>query len=445
MAGMDTRVPPLAELRRNFEAVPLEFEGHTSEFYVGRVDDPLRRVRMELLSQTSPAKFLVAGHRGCGKSTELNRLVAREDVRSRFEIVKFSAEKELDLVDLDYIDLLFFTAARVFDQLVGDGDGGIELDEATLKRLDDWRQLVMGNLVKSEEDEVQKKADAEAGAGVDVKVLKVFFARFQGRIAVERTTREITRRSVEPRLSDFLQTLDDFYQEIDLALAPRRRRLLLVIEDLDKIPELGKAQALFHDKGAHLARIPCSTIYTVPIALHYDPVFPKVAHVFGESVYVPNIPLRHQDGSENPEGVRLMREFILRRLPEERIAPEALDAAVQASGGIFMQLQRLMALACLQAMGSDEEQVLFADVEAVALDLRFEFERSLASRHYPILDHVDLSGAASTDADSMVLLHNLHLVEYRNRERWCMVNPLLNAALARWRALRDRESSPTKA
>ena len=43
-------------------------------------------------------------------------------------------------------------------------------------------------------------------------------------------------------MSDFLKTLELFYKEVDAALAERGQRLLLIVEDLEKIPDVEKAR-----------------------------------------------------------------------------------------------------------------------------------------------------------------------------------------------------------
>lgn len=442
---MDKQAKTLAEALPNFSPRPLEFTGHRSSFYVERDDEPLANVRNRLLAQTGPSKFLVAGHRGSGKSTEINRLVVREEIRARFEVVKFSAQEELDLVDLDYVDLLFFSAARVFTALVADAEKPIELTDEVLKRLDLWRQQYDGKLAREVTTEAERSVAGEVATGVKLSVLRAFFAEIQARLRVERTTRQVTRQIVEPRLSEFLTTLEIFYREVDDALSERQRQLLLVVEDLDKIPDIAKAQVLFRDKGAYLTQPPCSILYTLPIALHYDPAFQGVARTFGYSVFLPNVPLRQKDGTGYAHGSRLMREFVTRRIEESLIEPSALEMAIEKSGGVFMQIQRLMDLACLRAFGSGRTVIEISDVDEAALDLRFEYERQLAERHYHALDRVDRTREASSEDDVLVLLHSLHLIEYRNRERWCMVNPLLQPALARWRALQEKESAPSRA
>lgn len=432
---MDKQATNLVDALRAFGPAALEFGAGDHPFYVNRDDEPLREIRTWLLRQQGPAKFLLAGHRGSGKSTELNRLAARPEIQARYAVVKFSVLKVLDVVDLDYIDLLFQSAAITFNRLVSAASEPLELAPDTIGLLDRWRRTVSERIADSSQG---MGTEVEAGGGLDV--LKVFFARFQGRLQVEHTTRKITREAIEPRLSDFLRTLEVFYGEIDLALASRGQRLLLILEDLDKIPDVEKARVLFSEKGAYLTQPPCSVVYTVPIAIHYDPEFQRIASTFGHSIFLPNVPLHRRDGKPYKSGRALMEGFVGRRITPKLIERSALSAAVTSSGGVLQQIQRLMEKACLRTLGFERATISKADVEHAARDLQFELERGLGSQHYKLLDEVELTSEAPSDPEVLRLLHALHLVEYRNAERWCRINPLLKSTLKRWRDLETKRT-----
>ncbi|MCP4655174.1 MAG: hypothetical protein GY856_07115, partial [bacterium] len=212
---------------RNFHPAPIRFgPGGTEDFYVRRRDDPLDLLRAQLLHGQASEKTLLAGHRGSGKSTELNRLCADSEIRKRFAVVKFSVKDVLDLTDLSHIDLLFTAVALSYDELCT-GPEALELSAQTMAELDRWRKLVAGGLVEEKTRTHDEAAGAEVTAGAKLSLLLgSFFAGITGRLRVEQTTRQVTREMVEPRLSEFLKTLDRFFQDVDLALGSRDRRLL---------------------------------------------------------------------------------------------------------------------------------------------------------------------------------------------------------------------------
>jgi predicted AAA+ superfamily ATPase len=58
-------------------------------FHVEREGKPLNKlIRALLREHRQPPKYFFSGHRGCGKSTELNRLAADEKIKQKFFVFK---------------------------------------------------------------------------------------------------------------------------------------------------------------------------------------------------------------------------------------------------------------------------------------------------------------------------------------------------------------------
>lgn len=425
----------LAEAIHRFSPQPIKFglDSINESFYVERPDDPLGDLRVQLLSSPMAVeKTLLAGHRGSGKSTELNRLAADPDVQSRYVIVSFSVKDALELGDVDHVDLLF-TMVRYTYQVLSSAETPLSLKESTVSALEGWRSQVVERM-----EEVVKGASAELGAGVDAKGstgLLGFFGKFGTRLRYEKSTREVTRQVIQPRISEFLGHVNDFFVDVQLALQEQGKQLLLLIEDLDKLPDVRKAESLFHDTGPYLADPPARIVYTVPIALHYSKKFAQIASRFGESVLVPNVRLvSNDDGQQRWEpGHETMRGFVTHRMDASLIMEDALALAIEVGGGLFQQMQRLLQKACTKAVGRKMSILTTTEVQDAAADLRAELERGLDRSDIGILHEVHATRQASSDEATLDLLHFLHLVEYRNHERWCDVNPLLLPTLERWK------------
>lgn len=60
----------------------------------------------ELKTELNP-KILFAGHRGSGKSTEINRLI--RDIKDEYFVVKFSVRDETDIYNINHVDLDLFS------------------------------------------------------------------------------------------------------------------------------------------------------------------------------------------------------------------------------------------------------------------------------------------------------------------------------------------------
>lgn len=429
----------LVEAINRFTPEPIEFGvgSKNRTFYVERPDDPLRKLRVNLLS--SPAgtvKTLLAGHRGTGKSTELNRLAADPAIQQRFAVVEFSVQDALELTDIDHVDLLFTMLAKTFEVLSESG-APLGLRDHTVRALEGWRSQVIEKMEESSEG-----ASGELSAGGGGEGLLGFFGKFGGRLRFERTTRQATRQVIKPRIGEFLGHVRDFFIDTQVALDTHTgKRLLVLVEDLDKLPDVGQAEALFLDTGPYLADPPVRIVYSVPIALHYKSSFAQVVSQFGESTLVPNVRLVSHDDGLQPykRGIDTMRSFVEHRMMLSLIEDQALHAAIELSGGLFQQLRRLIYDACHTAVGRDAERLSLDDVQDAAAELRAELERPLTREHIAILHAVHATKQASAEDAALDLLHHLRLMEYRNSERWCDVNPLLLPTLRRWKP----EATPT--
>jgi hypothetical protein len=94
-------------------------------FHVEREDKPLNKLKRALLREhRQPPKYFFSGHRGCGKSTELNILAADSEINKKFFVIKYSVKDVCDVNNLSYIDVLFSLGAQLF---IGYSDIGKEL------------------------------------------------------------------------------------------------------------------------------------------------------------------------------------------------------------------------------------------------------------------------------------------------------------------------------
>jgi hypothetical protein len=130
----------LNKVYANFDPL-LPLPGH-SELYVERKKNPLSKIKWDLLNYnpiTIPPKLLFSGHRGSGKSTELNRLIADEEMKERYFIVHYSVREVLDIAGLDYTDLLLSVGAQVFAKAI---DEKVKLRKRLLDELNRWRGTI---------------------------------------------------------------------------------------------------------------------------------------------------------------------------------------------------------------------------------------------------------------------------------------------------------------
>ncbi|MCI0696121.1 hypothetical protein L0337_29485 [candidate division KSB1 bacterium] len=116
-----------------------------------------RIIRTEGAKPTQHLKQLLAGHRGCGKSTELLLLKDRLE-REDYFVVHYDAALEIDMNDTDYADLLLATM-RQLELQVRQSPLELKLDAS---RLDDLAmRLALVTIEKEDRNEVETALETE--------------------------------------------------------------------------------------------------------------------------------------------------------------------------------------------------------------------------------------------------------------------------------------------
>ena len=242
----------LADTLNVFDPGPLE-GSELDTYYVERPMSQLNEMRVYLEDIRNPIKVLFTGHRGSGKSTELNKLAAL--LPTRFFIVRFSAVEVINAADLTYVDVILAMALRLFRQATD------------AKILSSRRRELIGNTLLEDvfrwfsqeivaEQVSQPVPETELSASVNLAMVKL-----EGRISREAPTRRVVRERVERRLSELLDRMNEVLDDIT---RNARRRILIIVEDIDKL-DLATARELFQDHAISLTTPRAHIIYTFPI------------------------------------------------------------------------------------------------------------------------------------------------------------------------------------
>lgn len=243
-------------------------------------------------------------------------------------------------------------------------------------------------------------------------------------VKTEHSTRQIVRQEIGPNLTRLIEIINLICAEI---LAQTGRPVLVVVEDMDK-PSLTVSRRLFEESLVNLTQPACSIVYTVPVAIYFDPTYTQIQDT---SFFLPNIKLhpKGQPDTLRPAGVKIMRHLGLVRMNEALISSEALDAAIQASGGVFREMTLLMQRSIDNALNRDGRQVELEDVRRTMAQRRSEFRRLLSDDDYRLLLAVRTSNEMRHPDKLAALLHLLAVLEYNGEDNWCDVHPVLHPLL----------------
>jgi hypothetical protein len=260
-----------------------------------------------------------AGHRGCGKSTELLRVseVLREN---RFFVVYCLANEELDITDLEYSDLLL-AASKV---LVGDVGQQFPLDEQLLEQITNWFTEITEIDTTTVKKELELKTSAEAGAKVPflASVLAKLTALIKGTEESRKEIRQKVLKSPDQLIFSVNLILDEYHRAIR-AGGPYDE-LLLIFDNLDRYPPDTVHKVLI-EQADNLKRLRCNIIYTVPISLIYEPRREALPDVF-KNVVLPMIKIRGKDQPWSrtfPLGIERLTEVFKQRIEIDKVFSDA--------------------------------------------------------------------------------------------------------------------------
>lgn len=382
-------------------------------YFVQRPMSPLADLKIMLEDAGEPQKFLFSGHRGSGKSTELAKL--RMELDDEFFVIHYSIKSILNLFDLTYVDVVLSLGLELIRRVTSE-DSQIEVSEAVLE-----------NILKFTKDitrEVEITSKDEGGIGAE---LNFFVARLSGKLGTEVATREIVRERIQHRLSDLLDNIEFLYREIEKKSG---RRTLVIVEDLDKT-DLNTAESLSYSYATSLTAPYLNVIYTFPIALRHDYVFPQITMNFPSYYFLPNLNIRLRDGTPGNEGLTCLREILTRRVDENLFEPEVIDRLGELSSGIPRELIALTRQACIEARKSERPKVNLEDVQQAARRRRNDYQVLLTARQIDLLRNVRDTKHVENDEDHQMLFHTLSIMEYGDIDGvWHDVHPIILPLLA---------------
>jgi len=294
-------------------------------------------------------------------------------------------------------------------------DGGGRLPKTLLKELDTFRGRV--------EQDITITPRRMTGAEVEGK-LDAFFAQVGLKVKLEPHTRDVVRQVIEQNISELVELLST----IAVAIRNNENRWpLVLIDDLDK-PDLKRSRKIFYGHRETMLQPNVPTVYTVSSPLFYSPEFQAIRD---QAIFLSNVKLHEQGRPEahTPAGYRTMRMFVHKRMQPDLITPQALDAAVQASGGVFREMGRIMRGAIARIRVGKRAQIQTGDVEKAEAEIRGEYRRFLTKEQRATLRAIREHNRYDEPEKVAPLLQMLAALEYANGEPWCDVHPALHVLL----------------
>ncbi|MBE9141048.1 ATP-binding protein [Nodosilinea sp. LEGE 07088] len=436
----DYRAKTLKEAFRLCDVNPLSGPG-LERYYVDLA--PVRKTEAiegvnTVLDFQEPGEFctiLFTGHRGCGKSTELQRI--RRQWEQDYRVIYLEANEETDINDAEYTDFYLIVIKQVEFAL---RSMGLSFDPTLQKSFEDWFKEVTRETEHSVENSVSVTGEASLGleAPFIAKLLVKLLAQIKGADKQKTVIRQTLQRDISRLKADINLLLKDAYKKIK-ALHPKG--FLLIFDNIDLAPP-HVGEHLFFDYAAQLQELNCTMIYTVPISVLCSSK--NIANSFGEPhiVSMVNIYQLERDRCDlayAPEGLQQMARILAKRVDMTALFASKAEvlALAQASGGHVRQLMQMMRSACQTASTRKHPKVQAEDVDFAIKRQQFSFERFVPDEHYPLLAQVCLSKNISKDETGQLMLFNTSVLEYNGLDRWNYPNPAVRRSELFQTALRE--------
>jgi hypothetical protein len=213
------------------------------------------------------------------------------------------------------------------------------------------------------------------------------------------------------------------------------RRVLFVIDGLDRIRDIDRAKELFVDSQL-IAQLACPVVVCAPFALRHHP---STAAVRGfEPLALVNEPvLLHEDPTRHGEGVHFFCELFEKRTVDlngrELVSRPLLEQLAYRSGGRARDFVRFIRELSKEAWLADASTATEEFVRKVLDHQRRLRETGLNKGHIELLEEIANDPEHRLPANPLAqeLLSYQTLLPYPNESEWYYPHPLLTMHLVR--------------
>ena len=362
--------------------------------------------------------FLLLGHKGCGKSTELNRLSAKFH-ENGYMVKTIVCSLDLDLVNIVYSDIFILMGEALLKIAE---ECGCRISKDILSDIMNfWDEGT--KTITSQELET---ASLETGISVETpgiltNILSVF-AKIRADLKYNEETRLEYRQKIRVRSSEWVKLLSNVSDEIKEGTGGKAP--IIIFEDLDKLnPDA--AWTVFYNYPAILSGMPFPVIYTFPIGLSYDTKFSAMEAYF-EIKTLPMIKIETIGGEPFDNGINVIKEIVEKRSRLSLFEEDVLKQLILYTGGSLRDLFHAINTSAKRAERRNSATISMEDAERALEELKTSLTRRIENKDYNFLLNI-YKGNKEMIEDKEMLLKMLQasvVLEY-NGKRWHNVHPLV--------------------
>lgn len=383
----------LDDIYNNFEGNrPLSADEY--EFFINIYDKKLKRFIGNIKrNQNKQNIFFIAGQRGNGKSTILNNLKHKNsDFEEKYEVRHIQAMEVFRYDDIDIVDILLGIGFDLIDNNELPKENSTILRDEFKNKLKELEELHTGELSQSNTatDTGSSRVTANAEVGAGFSLYSIFSAKgsLSSTYKADENIRKEVKKTYKFKNKDLLtmvNSLIKMYQR----LKNTDKEILLILDGFEKLNNIND---IFTKDIDILRDIECFKIITMPVYLKGIVDVYNVKAIDFTMEIDKNGEIKDRD---------LLKDVITSRIENKAlITDEAMDFAIQMSGGNLRQLLEIIQKASTEAIDIFESSVIGLD----------EIESAIG------LMRGDLDYKTQVYSEFLTEIQSSHTVKKENRE-----------------------------
>ncbi len=360
-------------------------------------------------------RHLLIGHLGCGKSTEINKLVDTLE-NNNYTVFKIEALEQFDANNVDYVDLIINIILSLLNKCE---EQKIDISSSLRNAL--YKSMGKTTTINNYSTEASSEINAGASAEFSIPWLLKFFSNLTSSIKFSAETGNEVRTELKPRVELIITSINLIIAEIKEKTA---NSILLIVDGLEKC-NLANTRKLFIEGSAALASIEIGMLLCCPIGIMRS-VDANLIKSFFSYEYMPMIKIKKYDGTENEVGIEALKNMVYKRVAESCFDGDSLKYIILKSGGSLRQLCTYIpdiAFDCyLEGLFVITEAMCERYFKRIRSDIFLYVENKLHAQLKEIYE-----GPCKTinNPEYAELLYSGAVYEYNGTDKWCDLNPLL--------------------
>lgn len=416
----------ISEILNAFSPAPLRAD-QMEEFYCentmeyrtsDKYDSPIEDIYDSCRSVDECGAYLLLGHRGCGKSTELNRMSERL-IADGYPVKTVNCSLDLDLFNIVYSDL-FILMGEALLKIAEELECEIEKD--VLEKIKNFWFEGTETLMSQETGEVSVETGMSIETGGILAGILNVFAKIKADLKLNEETRKEYRKKISIRSSEWIGILRQIAEKITGRTDGKHP--IIIFEDLDKLnPE--DAWTVFYNYAAILSGMTFPVIYTFPIGLSYDKRFSAMESYFITKT-LPMIKIETIEGELFQDGIDIIRDIVKKRADLALFESGVVDSLIQYTGGSLRDLFHVINTSANRAKRRGSGTVSMEDAERALEEVKTFLTRRIEEKDYTFLLNIYNENKERIEDKEMLLnmLQASVVLEY-NGKRWHNVHPLV--------------------